>query len=92
MRENYDYRKPEAVSDKVNKKTKRQNDIYMYRENFVKQLHTCNSQQSIEQIEFLNAIKDGPTHVCCCCEGLFFLHSIVRLDVEKIKNKTEDIK
>ena len=39
LRENYDYRKREAVSDKVNKKTKRQNDIYRYRENFVKQLH-----------------------------------------------------
>ncbi|CAF4955463.1 unnamed protein product, partial [Rotaria socialis] len=32
-------------------------------------------------------IKEGPTHICSCCGGLWFEYSIKEFTVEMLRNK-----
>ena len=83
--ERYSYKEMQVGADR--KKRMRSNEILRYRELFRRNLTRNNSNANAEKIAFLKSIEHGPETVCCCCEGLFFLNSVVEFDTENIDSK-----
>ena len=74
---NVPFRRLEKQKNKNDKRRLRLNELYHYREQYINTLRKQNNTLSENKLTFLKTRSDTPEHICCCCEGLFFQHSII---------------
>lgn len=73
----------ESNLNKDKKRTERENEIMRMRQNTYNKL--VKDKNGSGKLEFLKIRSNMPEHVCCCCEGLFFQHSVSKLNTDLIK-------
>ncbi|KAL7015651.1 hypothetical protein ACKWTF_016573 [Chironomus riparius] len=83
LKEEREKKKQEKAEKVAEQRELRMNLFYKYRETFMNDLkeiklnknlrHTQEEISSAKRcIDFINQIREVPSRVCCCCEGLFF--------------------
>lgn len=85
----------EKISDKERKRLLRIDDFHRYNENYSNMIRKRIKSgikdneyfQNILIMNFIEKRKLGPEIVCVCCENLFFLKSVERFNITKIRKK-----
>ncbi|XP_050499980.1 uncharacterized protein LOC126880256 [Diabrotica virgifera virgifera] len=83
-RQNKRIREQKRQNDLEAKSIKRENDIVRYREYYNNNLKLENSTIAHEKLKFIESLKNMPCFNCTCCENLFFEHTVLKFDENKV--------
>uniref|UniRef100_A0A8D8UR91 ATP-dependent DNA helicase n=1 Tax=Cacopsylla melanoneura TaxID=428564 RepID=A0A8D8UR91_9HEMI len=90
-RQDLDYLERENTRRRSNRHIERQNDVLRYRHNFYNKINSeknsADSQCAKNKLKFIESRNETPEFICCCCENLFFKHSVTLLNLEAIREK-----
>ncbi|GBM80454.1 ATP-dependent DNA helicase PIF1 [Araneus ventricosus] len=81
------YRESEKLRDRESKHNKRNVDLFRARENYYNLLRASDTNSNKLKLQFIKDRCFMADKICCCCEGLFFNHSVVKFNLESFCEK-----
>uniref|UniRef100_A0A8D8ZHS9 ATP-dependent DNA helicase n=1 Tax=Cacopsylla melanoneura TaxID=428564 RepID=A0A8D8ZHS9_9HEMI len=85
-RADLEFRQKEKEANRLAKTNHRSNEILKFRHNLNSSIQKKKTILESLKSKFINSRKNVPNFVCCSCEGLFFQHSVSKLNVNTIQN------
>jgi hypothetical protein len=77
----------EKKADRLRKQQCRLNEIYKFREDLITEYRQKSKDPEYRRrLQFIADIRQVPDKICCCCEGLWFARSVLKLNLSIMRD------